>query len=199
MTIGTSTELLTFSELADQWLIAYACTFSSMPLPTLFIVGHCLEAFCKSAILKNDPSINVSGGKYGHDVEFMLTEIKSKCGILSSVSFLPDVESRFMTGGLIPMSLTSDPSYLHYIANQELYWTAKYQKELKYLGTPGRNMPVQYAVLVMERNPYWIPILKELRQYVRSGLTGESQTILTFRAKANVMPAAMQFVNAVVS
>lgn len=196
-----STELLTFSELADQWLIAYASTFSSMPLPTLFIVGHCLEAYCKAAILKNDPTINVSGGRYGHDIEFMITELQRKCGVLSTVSFYPSVKDRFMTGGPIPWTdlLMSDAEYLHYIANQELYWTAKFQKDLKYLGTPGKNMPLQYSVMVMERNPYWSPILRELRQYVRADLASESLTLSSFRANANVHQAAIQFVESVVT
>jgi hypothetical protein len=70
-----------------------------MPIPTLFIVGHCLEAYCKAAVLKNNPSVNIF--RYGHEIETMINDIKRDIGILSGIMFYPNVESRFMTGGLI--------------------------------------------------------------------------------------------------
>ena len=149
-----------FNDLGDQWLISYMYSISGMVLPTLFTIGHCLEAYCKSALLKHDPSLNIYGRKYGHDVEGMIGEIKQKVGILNNVEFLPNVEQRFMIGGPIPFNdqLMSDPEYLHYVQNQELYWVAKYQKDLKYIGTSGEKMPKQFGILVMMRNPYWIPL-----------------------------------------
>jgi len=133
-----------FRDLGDQWLISYACTISNMPIPTLFIVGHCLEAYCKAAVLKNNPSVNIF--RYGHEIETMINDIKRDIGILSGIMFYPNVESRFMTGGLIPFtdSLMSDIEYLHFVPNQELYWVAKFQKDIKYLGTTGRRMPTHY-------------------------------------------------------
>jgi hypothetical protein len=157
-----------FRELGDEWLIFYACTIINLPTPMLFVIGHCLEAYCKAAILKNDNSINIMDRKYGHDIEAMLEEIKKDIGILPGITFYPNVESKFMTGGPIPFTenIMSDPEYLHYIANQELYWVAKFQKDIKYLGTSGKKMPTQYAIMVMGRNPFWIPIMKEIRTYL---------------------------------
>ncbi len=33
-----------FFDLGDQWLIAYAGSSANTPIPTLFMIGHCLEA-----------------------------------------------------------------------------------------------------------------------------------------------------------
>jgi hypothetical protein len=157
-----------FLNLGDQWLISYASTISNMPIPTLFIIGHCLEAYCKAAILKHNPSINIYEKKYGHNIENMLLQIKAEIGIIQYIQFYPNVESRFMTGGPIPLTdaLMSDPEYLHYVPNQELYWVAKFQKDIKYFGTSGKYMPTQYGVTVMERNIYWVQLLRDLRSYI---------------------------------
>lgn len=155
-----------FRELGDQWLIFYACAISRMPIPTLFTIGHCLEAYCKSAILKTDPKANVI--QYGHDIESMISKIQQDSGLLTHVTLKPNVEKRFMTGRPIPFTneLMSDLEYIHYVENQELYWVSKFQKEIKYLGTNDRRMPTQFSLVVMERNPYWIPTLKELRGFL---------------------------------
>jgi len=155
-----------FRELGDQWLIDYACKIANTPAQTLFVIGHCLEAYCKAAILKNDPSINITERKYGHNIGFMIEEIKRNIGILKQISLISGIESKFMKGGLVPMTAMNDPDYHHYIANQELYWAAKFQKDIKYLGTSGKNMPTQYSIMVMNRNPYWISILKEINLYI---------------------------------
>ncbi len=155
-----------FRELGDQWLISYACNIANTPAQTLFVIGHCLEAYCKSAILKNDSSINIADRKYGHNIEFMIGEIKRDIGLFSALHFHQDVESKFMTGGPIPIALSADPHYEHYVVNQELYWVAKFQKDIKYLGTTGGKMPTQYGIMVMNRNPYWLPILKEINNYI---------------------------------
>jgi hypothetical protein len=188
-----------FNDLGDQWLVAYACTNSNMPIPTLFTIGHCLEAYCKSALLKHDPKLKLTGRNYGHNIESMVSEIKTKIGILKSVFFMPNVEARFMTGGPIPLTdaLMSDAEYLHYVPNQELYWTAKFQKELKYIGTSGNGMPVQFGILVMERNPYWVPLLKELRSYLRNGEVYETPTMQSFLSSANYPQFAREFVQRV--
>ncbi len=182
-----------FRDLGDQWLISYACTISNMPIPTLFIVGHCLEAYCKAVILKNNPAVNIFDRKYGHDIEAMITEIKTDIGILDGVMFYPNVEARFMTGGLIPFTdtLMSDAEYLHFVPNQELYWVAKFQKDIKYLGTTGKKMPTQYAVLVMERNPYWVPIMRELRGYINDTPNAESFQMSSFLSRTNAPPFAL--------
>jgi hypothetical protein len=128
-----------FRDLGDQWIISYACTISGMPLPTLFTVGHCLEAYCKSAILKNNPSIDVYTRGYGHDIENMIFEIQREIGILQSIQFYPNVEANYMIGGLVPMTSLQNLDYQHFIPNQELYWVAKFQKDIKYLGTSGKR------------------------------------------------------------
>jgi hypothetical protein len=155
-----------FRELGDQWLISYACNIANTPAQTLFVVGHCLEAYCKAAILKNDSTVNIADKKYGHNIGFMIGEIQRDIGILTSLSFRPGVESKFMTGGPIPIGLSADPDYAHYVANQELYWVAKFQKDIKYLGTTGGKMPTQYSIMVMNRNSYWLPIIKEINRYI---------------------------------
>ena len=187
-----------FAELADQWLIAYACSVSGQPTPTLFIIGHCLEAFCKSALLKNNPSLNIYGRNYGHDIEAMIGEIKRDIGMLPAIHFLPTVESKFMTGGLVTLQQTSDPEYQHYIENQELYWTAKFQKELKYIGTSGKGMPAQFAILVMERNPYWIPIIKELRSYVVDPTVGQSFTMQSYLRRTDLPAFVIKYLEAII-
>jgi hypothetical protein len=190
-----------FKDLGDQWLISYACTISNTPIPTLFVIGHCLEAYCKAAILKNNPTANIFDKKYGHDIEAMLVEIKKDISILSNVTFYPNVETRFMTGGPIPFTdeIMSDIEYLHFVSNQELYWVAKFQKDVKYLGTSGKKMPTQYSVLVMERNPYWIPIIKELRDYIKDSMPGESLHISKFLSEENKNHFAYSFINAICS
>ncbi|PZO38333.1 MAG: hypothetical protein DCF19_16780 [Pseudanabaena frigida] len=188
-----------FRDLGDQWLISYACTIANMPIPTLFIVGHCLEAYCKAAILKNNPSVNIF--RYGHDIETMINDIKRDIGILNGVMFYPDVESRFMTGGLIPFTdtLMSDIEYLHFVPNQELYWVAKFQKDIKYLGTTGRRMPTQYSILVMERNPYWLPIMRELRGYIQDTRNEESFHMASFLSRPNSPPFALEYLRQICS
>jgi hypothetical protein len=190
-----------FSELGDQWLISYACTISSMPVPTLFIIGHCLEAYCKAVILKNNPSVNISDRKYGHDIEAMITEIKDDIGILNGVFFHPNVESRFMTGGLIPLTdtLMSDAEYLHFVPNQELYWVAKFQKDIKYFGTTGKKMPTQYSVFVMERNPYWVPIIRELRTYIKDTPNVEPFQMTSFLNRTNAPQFALEYLTKICS
>jgi hypothetical protein len=187
--------------LGDQWLISYACTISSMPVPTLFIIGHCLEAYCKAAILKNNPTVDILAKQYGHDIEAMINEIKKDIGILNNVVFLPHVENRFMTGGPIPFtdSLMSDVEYLHFVPNQELYWVAKFQKEIKYLGTTGKSMPTQYSVTVMERNPYWVPIIKELRMYLKNSPEPESFQMNFYLSRNNVPEFAREYLNQICS
>jgi hypothetical protein len=190
-----------FRDLGDQWLISYACTISNMPVPTLFVIGHCLEAYCKAAILKNNPSVDIFDRKYGHDIEAMITEIKNDIGILNGVVFYPNVESRFMTGGLIPFTdtLMSDAEYLHFVPNQELYWVAKFQKDIKYLGTTGKKMPTQYSVLVMERNPYWIPIIRELREYIKDTPNTETFQITSFFSRSNAPQFAHEYLRLICS
>jgi hypothetical protein len=187
-----------FRELGDQWLISYACTISNMPAPTLFIVGHCLEAYCKAALLKNNPSINVT--KFSHEIEDMIEEIKRDIGIMTGLSFYSDVENRFMTGGLVPFSdtLMSDSEYIHYVANQELYWVSKFQKDIKYLGTSGKKMPTQYSILVMERNPYWISIMKEIRSYLLDTPDNSFQMGLFFR-RNNAPDFAIEYLKQICS
>ena len=108
-----------FLELGDQWLIAYSCATSNTPIPTLFLIGHCLESYCKAALLKHDPAITPK--ELGHRIEQMISGIQKRIGILQGITFHPTVEHRFMTGGLIPFSdsIMSDAEYLHYISNQE--------------------------------------------------------------------------------
>ena len=189
-----------FNELADQWLITYACTISNQPIPTLFTVGHCLEAYCKSALLKHDPALNTAARPYGHDIEAMIEKIKREIGILNSVKFMPNVEARFMTGGPIPFTneLMSDAEYLHWVPNQELYWTAKFQKELKYIGTTGKGMPVQFGIFVMERNPYWVPILKEIRAFLRKDEPQETFTMQRFIADQTRPQWAREFIDLII-
>ena len=188
-----------FRDLGDQWLISYACTISNMPIPTLFIVGHCLEAYCKAAVLKNNPSVNIF--RYGHEIETMINDIKRDIGILSGIMFYPNVESRFMTGGLITFtdSLMSDIEYLHFVPNQELYWVAKFQKDIKYLGTTGRRMPTQYSVLVMERNPYWLPIMRELRGYIQDTPNIESFHMSSFLSRPKSPLFALEYLRQICS
>jgi hypothetical protein len=188
-----------FINLGDQWLISYACTIANMPIPTLFIVGHCLEAYCKAAILKNNPSVNIF--RYGHEIETMINDTKRDISILNGIMFYPNVESRFMTGGLIPFtdSLMSDIEYLHFVPNQELYWVAKFQKDIKYLGTTGRRMPTEYSVVVMERNPYWLPIMRELRGYIQDTTNVESFHMSSFLSRPNSPPFALEYLRQICS
>jgi hypothetical protein len=141
------------------------------------------------------PSIDILKKQYGHDIESMIGEIQRNIGILSSVEFLPNVESRFMTGGPIPFTadLMSDAEYLHFVPNQELYWVAKFQKDIKYLGTSGKKMPTQFSVFVMERNPYWIPILRELRDYVKDTSDAGNFQVKTFFGRSNVPPDVREY------
>lgn len=186
---------LSFCELGDQWLIVYANSLTFPSPVTLFMVGHCLESYCKSALLRIDPFRNVVG--FGHNIERMLNTLKDEANLLQDISFHPDVENSYMTGGLIPVSETDNPEYTHYIQNQELYWTAKFQKELKYLGTPGKRMPTEYALFVMNRNPYWIPVLGELRSFTRDGFENESMPIISYRSQSNPEMFERQFVDSI--
>jgi hypothetical protein len=129
-----------FLNLGDEWLTLYAGISTNTPVPTLFVMGHCIESYCKAVLYKNDPNFTFQQGK-GHDIESMIYQIQTDIGILKSVCFYQDVEAKFMTGGPIPFddALMADPKYLHYVANQELYWVAKFQKDLKYLGTSGKK------------------------------------------------------------
>lgn len=188
--MATSREFL---ELGDQWLITYSHIISNTPITTLFIIGHCLESYCKAVILKNNPEANIL--KYGHDIESMIIEIKSTTGVLKDVLFYPNVEKRFMTSCPIPFTdtLMSDEEYLHFVPNQELYWVAKFQKDIKYLGTTGNKMPTQYGVMVMSRNPHWIPILKELRNYIKDNHE-ESFEISRFLSGTNSPEFAYEYI-----
>ena len=193
--MATSREFL---ELGDQWLITYAHIISDTPITTLFIIGHCLESYCKAALLKNDSKADVF--KFGHDIESMIIEIKNVTTILKEVRFYPNVEPRFMTGGLIPFTdtLMSDEEYLHFISNQELYWVAKFQKEIKYFGTSGKKVPMQYSVTVIARNPHWVAILKEIRDYIKDDSTEGSFEMSRFINSIDSPKFAVDFIRMIV-
>lgn len=188
-----------FCEVGDQWLISYLFSTSLAPAPTLFTIGHCLEAYCKAVILKDAPTTNIYQKQYGHNIEGMIKEIREKTSLLIGVEVLPNVEIKFMTGGPIPLadSLLSDHEYLHYMANQELYWVSKFQKDLKYIGTSGEKMPSQFSFMVMERNPYWIPILKEMRSFLRHGETTETLTISSLGLRRVIPAEAKSYLEAI--
>jgi hypothetical protein len=130
----------------------------------------------------------------------MITEIKSVTTILKDIKFYPNVESRFMTGGLIPFTdtLMSDEEYLHFIPNQELYWVAKFQKEIKYFGTSGKKVPTQYSVTVMERNPHWVSILKELRGYIKDDSNEGSFEMSRFLNNTDSHKFAVDFIKMII-
>lgn len=156
-----------FFELADQWLAAYAMNFSNAPAPTLFILGHCIESYCKAALLTQPEAEVASGKRYGHDVGGMLLELQDRQNILQGYRLNNATSDKYLFMSPVPFEETSNPEFQHFIANQELYWVANFQKNLKYLGTPGRDMPSQFSLVVMGRNPYWIPFLRELRHFCR--------------------------------
>ena len=188
---------LDFLELADQWLITYSTNISNMPAPTLFIIGHCFEAYCKSAIAKHDESIDLHK-KFGHKIEDMINYLKDNVGLMKYLNIEQGIEN-FMTNGPVPLSLPPDQQiiYNNYIENQELYWVMKFLKDLKYIGTKGKTMPTQYSILVMERNPYWINILKEIRDYICKNENPYNLSINNFSERQNI-EFAKEYINKII-
>lgn len=161
MTINNDYQSMDFLLLADQWLIHYASITSKTPIPTLFAVGHALELYAKAAILKNDQGINVY--KEGHDIWSLIVKLKTDYNILETYDIRERVLSQFLNGNIAYYESDSSDAE-NYRMNMEFYWVASLLKDIKYLGTYCRSISNGYFLVVKERNPYWIPILRELRQ-----------------------------------
>jgi hypothetical protein len=154
-----------FAMLGDQFLISYALQTHVVVPAQLFLVGHAAELYLKAVLLSVEPDIPAS--KRGHNVGSMLKLMQALPEpLLKGYVLRPAVFQNYMGGGLVPMSAMTDPDYLHYIANQELYWISMYLADIKYLGTEHKTLPNAYGVFVRCANPYWVPFFREMRAHL---------------------------------
>ncbi len=150
-----------FLILADQWLVHYASTTSNTPIPTLFAVGHALELYLKAALLKCDKEFNVR--KRGHDILPMISILKNDYNVLKSLDVNDHIMDHYLNGSIELFESDSSDAE-NYRNNIEFYWVARLLKDIKYLGTYCESIKNGYFLVVKARNPYWIPIIRELRQ-----------------------------------
>ena len=152
-----------FAMVADEFLLAYSQIRSNTPAATLFNIGHAAELYLKAAALKLDPT--KAAKTYGHGLVGLLDLLHAN-GQLRHFNVKESIRDRIMKQWPRPVSALADPDFQEYTQNQELYWVAYYLADVKYLGSEHVRAPAQFGLMVMARNPYWVPFFKELRLYL---------------------------------
>ena len=159
----TLTNWQKLAEIGDQFLILYSQSIASTPAATLFSIGHAAELYLKAAAVYIDPS--KSGKNYRHSLPELLKLMHSN-GLLISYKINDEIRDSIMLRSPHTIDILSNSNYLEYISNQELYWVAYYLSDLKYLGSEHIRAPELFNILVMTRNPYWIPFFKEIQAFL---------------------------------
>lgn len=147
----------------DQFLLIYSQVSSNTPAATLFTIGHAAELYLKAVALHLAPT--KAAKSYGHGLSGLL-DLMHANGLLLSYTVKESIRDTIMNRCPHPIETMSDPDFLEYTINQELYWVAYYLSDIKYLGSEHIRAPETFGVTVMSRNPYWIPFFKELRQFL---------------------------------
>ncbi|MDQ3017647.1 MAG: hypothetical protein M3R25_13135 [Bacteroidota bacterium] len=154
-----------FLHTADEFIIAYAsCTGNTISAP-LFLIGHAVELYLKSAYTKQTRDIDAAVN-FGHRIYDLWNACKS-----IDDKFMPQYELRdnvfqcpFLEKDIV--KLLSHEDCIHFLENQEFYIVSKYLPDLKYLGAPLKKIKGAYAIPFACHNPYWIKFFKELRSYL---------------------------------
>jgi hypothetical protein len=153
-----------FAALADDFLIAYAEQSGAATPAMLFTVGHAVELYLKAALVAQNA--NTDPKKSRHRVDDMLKTVQGWTPpLLAGYVLRASVPPKFMAGP-VPVAMTADPDYGHYVAHQELYWVANFLADLKYLGASHVKLPLTYAVSAMSRNPVWLLVLIRFRGHL---------------------------------
>ena len=147
----------------DEFLLVYSQIETNTGAATLFTIGHAAELYLKAVALKLDPT--KAAKSYKHGLAGLLDLMHSN-GLLTSYTVKESIRDSIMHKWPHPIEVMSNPNFSEYTANQELYWIAYYLADLKYLGSEHMRAPEQYGLMVMTRNPYWLPFFKELRQFL---------------------------------
>jgi hypothetical protein len=154
-----------FTMLGDQFIVAYSRLDAQTVPVTLFTVGHAVELYLKATILKIDPDFDILS--LGHRIDKMILKVNElEPTLLNSYKLKEDVYVKFMNGVPVTIEQSADPSYEHYVINQELYWVSKYLLDLKYLGTIHKSMPQTFSIFIRACNPYWLNFFIELRKFL---------------------------------
>jgi len=149
---------------ADEWFINYTLP-PALAQVKLFIIGHSIELYLKAAYTYISDDVN-KAISFGHRIKSLLDACKELVP-----SFMPSYEIRDKVLETIfdpnqNLDHLEKDNLEHYFAHQELYFIAKMLPDLKYLGAPLKTIKGPYGLVQMERNPYWIDFLTEIREFI---------------------------------
>lgn len=181
--------------LADQFLVAYACT-SSVEASTaaLFNVGHAAELYLKAVICLLDPACDISS--YKHNVAMLLRNIqKREPSLLSRYALRQRAIDKYLTNVDLPPEARNDPDYDHFNHNRELYWVSTYLMDTKYLfASHGPRLSGKsFTLMILGLNAYWQPFFKELRAYLRSNSVVLSKNLEQVLSNPNLPASAQRY------
>jgi len=156
--------------LADQFLVAYACTSSVEPShAALFNIGHAAELYLKAVLCLHEPGADLTS--VGHNVASLLRRVQThEPTLLAQYILRQQAIDRYVTNVDLPSTARGDPDYDHYNHNRELYRISTYLADTKYLfASHSKKLSGKsFVVMVMSLNEYWQPFFKELRSYLLS-------------------------------
>ena len=163
-----NTSAAAFADLADQFLVAYvSVSVFEASTAALFNVGHAVELYLKAAHCAHAADARVES--YGHDVQRLLNDLRSKePELLAEYALRPGAIRKYVTCADLPAAAAVDPDYLHFNQNRELYWIATFLAETKYLfASPGKRLKGRdFVVFIFGLNEYWLPFFRQLRAYL---------------------------------
>lgn len=163
---------LSFVDVGDQFLIAYACSTWAGPAARLFTIGHAAELYLKAALLKLQPAADVT--KFGHKIEDLLEKLQALSpSLLTGYNLRKSAADKWLLNPVGPEAFGIDPDYDHYVYNIELYWVSRYLGDTKYLLASHKAIKRSFAVTSAGLNDYWQPFFREIRNFL--GLPDPSQ------------------------
>lgn len=156
---------LSFVDVGDQFLIAYACSSWAGPAVHLFTIGHAAELYLKAALLKIQPGTDVT--KFGHKIGDLLAKLQSYSpSLLAAYTLRKSAADKWLLNPVGPESFGIDPDYDHYVNNMELYWVSRYLADTKYLLASHKAAIKSFVVVSTGLNEYWQPFFRELRNFL---------------------------------
>ncbi len=182
-----------FLDTADQFFISYSSHTALIPV-SLFEIGHTIELYLKAANTKITQDIK-NARFYRHDIK----AIWDACKTLDP-TFMPHFELRdsiFNSEFVHDNGLSLSPDdQIHYFKNQEFYLIAKHLSDIKYLGAPLNSIKKSYySFAILEKNPYWISFLKELRHYLGWPPPGHRDWIMDCITEKRIPASAARYLS----
>lgn len=183
---------------ADQFLVAYACTSSvEASSAALFNVGHATELYLKAVMCLLDPGGDIF--KYQHNLARLLQDIQDKDpDLLSEYSLRRRAIDLYLTNVDLPEAAKEDPDYTHFNEHREWYWVSTYLMDTKYLFAAHgpKLIGKSFAIMILGLNEYWQQFFKLLRIYLRSHGVEISDSLLNAAANPNMPPMAQAYLRA---